>query len=131
MSLAASEKIGEDVSQRNHISASLVTSLVFVGAYLISFTTNSSGNVALSAVIASNIAFMLTPCLLIVGIKAIRIIPFKLGLLGLLITIAIIIIMFLPFSSALTVLALTGAFFIVIEAIDEWAKEHYSKGENK
>jgi hypothetical protein len=38
--------------------------------------------------------------------------------------------MFLPFSSAPTVLALTGAFFIVIEAIDAWAKEHYSKGEN-
>jgi hypothetical protein len=130
MSLAASERLGEDVSQRNYMTASLVTSLVFIRAYLVTFTTNASGKVSFAAIVANNIAVMLIPCLFVIGLKAIRIIPFKFGLIGLLIVIAIIIIMFLPFSSAPTVLALTGAFFIVIEAIDAWAKEHYSKGEN-
>ena len=130
MSLAAAEKLGEDVSGRNYLSASLITSLVFIFAYLISFTTSASGKVAFAAVVANNISVMLTPCLFVIGIKSIKIMPFKLGLIGLLVSVAVIIIMFLPSSSALTVLALTGAFFTVVENIDAWAKEHYSKGEN-
>jgi hypothetical protein len=130
MSLAAAERLGENVSERNHLTASLVTSLVFIGAYLISFTTSASGKVAFAAVVANNIAVMLTPCLFIIGIRSIKLMPFKLGLIGLLASIAVIIIMFLPSSSALTVLALTGALFTVVENIDAWAKEHYSKGES-
>jgi hypothetical protein len=30
-----------------------------------------------------------------------------------------------------TLLALVGAFSIIIQSIDAWAKEHYGKGENK
>ena len=130
MSLAAAERLGENVSERIHLTASLVTSLVFIGAYLISFTTSASGKVAFAAVVANNIAVMLTPCLFIIGIRSIKLMPFKLGLIGLLASVAVIIIMFLPSSSALTVLALTGALFTVVENIDAWAKEHYSKGES-
>ena len=129
MSLAISERLGENIKSRNQMTTDTVTSLLFVAAYLISFTTSSSGKTALAAVVANNFALMLTPCLVIIGIKALKKMPLMLGIIGLLLSIAVFILIFLPSSSALRVLALTGAFFTVIESIDAWAKEHYSKGD--
>ena len=130
MSLAASERIGEDVTGRNFMSADLVSALVFVIAYITSLSTSASGGVAFAAVVANNIAIILTPCLFVIGLRSLKLMPFKLGIIGLILTGAVIIVIFLSASSAFTILALTGALYTVVVSIDSWAKEHYSKGGN-
>ena len=130
MSLAVSERLGEDIRRRNFMSADVVSALLFIVTYITSFATSASGGISFAAVVASNIAMMLTPCLFIIGLRSLKLMPFRLGLIGLILTGAVIVIIFLPSSSALTVLALTGALYTVVVSVDAWAKDHYSKGDN-
>ena len=112
------------------LTVSLPAAVVFLLSYLLSFATSASGSVSIIAVIGNNLCIMLTPCLLLKGVAALRAIPLKLGFFGLLISGGIII--FLLFSpSLLSILALIGAFFVIIISIDRWAKDFYGKGENK
>lgn len=129
--LTTSERAGDNVKSRNYITCDSAAAVIFVIAYLFSFTTGASGGQSLLAAVGSNVSIILTPCLFIVGLKAIRIMPFRLGLIGLLFSIAVFVLIFISSSSFFTVLALAGACYTLIASVDTWAKNHYSKGESK
>jgi hypothetical protein len=101
-----------------------LSAVLFIIFYILSFTTDASGNVAFISVIAVNLALMLLPGLLIIGIRALTRMIFKLGFIGLILVAAAV---FATFSFSIYVLALIGAAYTVIINIDAWAKNHYSK----
>lgn len=115
----------EDATVTDKLRITTLTALLFIIAHIVSFTTDASGNLSLVAIAASNIALILLPSLIIVSVRAIAALPRKLGIFGLILGIGII---FIVFSSSIYVLALVGTAYTLVTNIDEWAKDHYSKG---
>ena len=109
------------------LTYSTISAIVFIACYVLSFTTDSSGNVAFISTVGANLAFMLLPGLLIIGITALVKMIFKLRLIGLILAAALI---FATFFFSLFILALLGAAYTIIVNIDVWAKDHYSKNNN-
>lgn len=112
---------------KDPITVSCTSALVFLAAYLLSFTTSASNTTSFLGVVALNISLILFPALIAIGFRAMTRLPRKLGFLALIIWIAIILIANSLSASILTVLALIGAFYIVIVHTDSWAKDHYAK----
>ena len=131
ISVTLSERMGYEAPKDNYITADIYTAIVFAAAYLVSFASGASGGTSLAAVVGSNISLMLTPCLFIVGLRSLKLMPYKLGIIGILFSMGTIILIFVSSSSAFTVFAIAGAAYTVINSVDAWAKQHYSKGENK
>ena len=131
MTVSLSEKIGEEPPKDNYITADVCTAAVFLLAYVFSFSSGASSGISIESVVGSNIALMLTPCLFIVGLRSLKMMPYKLGFIGILFSIATIVMLFVAESSAFTVFALAGAIYTLISSTDAWAKRHYNKGENK
>ena len=131
MSVSLSDRFGEEPPKDNYITADVCTAAVFIIAYLFSFSSGASSGVSIESVVGSNIALMLTPCLFVVGLRSLKMMPYKLGIIGLLFSIATIVMLFISESSAFTVFALAGAIYTLISSTDAWAKRHYNKGENK
>ena len=131
ISVTLSERIGEDAPKDNYITADLYTAVIFIIAYLFSFSSGASSGLSIEAVVGSNVALMLTPCLFIVGLRSLKLMPYKFGIIGVLFSIATIVMIFVSESSAFTIFALSGAVYTLINSVDAWAKQHYSKGENK
>ena len=131
MAVSLSDRIGEDAPKDNYITADVCTAAVFILAYVFSFSSGASSGISIESVVGSNIALMLTPCLFVVGLRSLKMMPYKLGFIGLLFSIATIVMLFVSESSAFTVFALAGAIYTLIASTDAWAKQHYKKGENK
>lgn len=112
------------------LTVSVPAAVIFLIAYLLSFATSAEGGLSLVAIVGNNVAIMLIPCLILKGFTALKAIPLRLGFLGLLISGGIIIFI-LSSPSAPSLLALVGAFFVLIVSIDRWAKDHFGKGENQ
>ena len=129
--LSLSARDGEDIKKRCYITCDSTAALLFIVSYLASFTTGASGSTSLLAVIGMNVSIILTPCLFIVGLKAVKAMPLRLGFVGLLLSIAVFLLVFMSSASVFTVFSLAGACYILIAAVDKWAKKHYSKGESK
>ena len=113
------------------LTVSVSAAIVFIVSYILSFTTDSHGNISLTAIVGGNLAVILAPVLFITGLSAIKSLPKKFGLFGFIIMIALFILIFSMFSQLPIILALIGAFSIIFINVDSWAKEHYGKGENK
>lgn len=112
------------------LTVSVPAAVIFLVAYLLSFATSAEGGLSIIAIIGNNVAIMLTPCLILKGIAALKALPLRLGFWGILISGGIIIFILLS-PSALSLLALVGAFFVLIVSIDRWAKDHFGKGDNQ
>lgn len=110
------------------ISVSTVTALVFIGAHVLSFTSGPNTSTPLVAIAATNLCMILCPCLIYQAMNAFKALLIKLGLLGLLICGALFACAFFITPSPMLVIALIGAFYTIIVAVDVWAKDHYSKG---
>ena len=113
------------------LTVSVSAAIVFIVAYILSFSTDSHGNISLTAIVGGNLSIILAPVLFITGFSAIKSLPKRFGLFGLIIMIVLLILIFAMFSQLPIILALTGAFSIIFKNVDSWAKEHYGKGENK
>lgn len=113
------------------LTVSVSAAIVFIVAYILSFSTDSHGNVSLTAIVGGNLSIILAPVLFITGFSAIKSLPKRFGLFGIIIMIVLLILIFAMFSQLPIILALTGAFSIIFKNVDSWAKEHYGKGENK
>ncbi len=112
------------------LTVSVPAAIVFMISYLLSFATSAAGGVSIIAVIGNNLCLMLMPCLILKGFAALKALPLKLGFWGILIAGGLIL--FFIFSPSLpSLLALLGAFFVLVVSIDRWAKDHYGKGEQK
>jgi hypothetical protein len=110
------------------ISVSTVTAIVFIGAHVCSFTSGPNTSTPLTAIVATNLCLILCPCLIYKAMQGFKALLIKLGILGLLICGALIACAFFITTSPLLVIALIGAFYTIIAAVDAWAKDHYSKG---
>jgi hypothetical protein len=115
------------------LTASVTGALVFIIAHILTYTTSSSGGISLAAVIGANLCYILMPLLALKGYEAFKLMIEKFFLFGLIaatgIAIAIFVLSSLTSSSALIMVALLGALYVVIAEIDKWAKEYYGKGE--
>ena len=118
-------------SKNIRITVSAHAAWIFIVAYILSFTTDSSNMISFTANVGLNICIMLLPCLVYVGFSAISALPKRLGLLGLILWGGVIMLIFMSSSSFLFVFALIGAIYIAIRNLDAWAKDHYSKGDKK
>ena len=110
------------------ITASVAAALVYIAAYICSFTTGASSAPSFVAVVAGNISFILLPLLLCVGFGFMASLPRRLGFLAVLAWIGAAAASYLLSSSIIDIIALVGAFYTLIVSIDLWAGEHYSKG---
>lgn len=115
--------------EMTRITVSVPAALIFVIAYVLSFATSAAGEISLAAVIGNNLCLMLMPCLLLKGLEAFRALLLRLGFFGLLIVAGLIAFMVSAFNSLPMLLALIGAFFVIIVSVDIWAKGFYGKGE--
>lgn len=113
------------------ISVSTVAALLFVVAHIISFTTDASNNTTFIAVVFGNVSFMLVPGLALVGITAVMNLNKKLGILSFIVFALLIFVLFNAASSFFILIALIGAFSVIVRSIDSWAKEFYGKGDNQ
>ncbi len=112
------------------MTASAVSAGVFVLAHVFSFTTDASANVSFVAIVATNLYTMLAPLFIYMGLTTALELPRRHGFAGILLSGIIVIAAFTIPSSFITILALVGAFAVIIAQVDRWAKEHYGKGEN-
>lgn len=110
------------------IKASVAAALVYVAAYICSFTTGASSAPSFVAVVAGNIGFMLLPLLLCVGFGFMTSLPRKIGVLALAAWLGAGAVAYLLSSSLIDIIALVGAFYTLLVSIEAWAGEHYSKG---
>ena len=65
------------------------------------------------------------------GIRAIKTAPKKFGAKGALLSMALIVVLVLLLTVEPLILPLVGAIYIILGAIDLWAKDFYGKGENQ
>ncbi|MBE6684900.1 MAG: hypothetical protein E7592_04550 [Ruminococcaceae bacterium] len=113
------------------LSVSTVAALLFLIAHIMSFTTDASNNTTFIAVVFGNVSFMLVPALALAGITAIKNFSKKLGILSLIIFALLIFVLFNATSSFFILIALIGAFYVLVTSIDSWAKDFYGKGDNQ
>jgi hypothetical protein len=113
------------------ISMSVISALIFIIAFVASYTTDGAGNRVMISAVADNICLILLPGLMAVGFDMMKSLPNKIGLwIAMLAWIAIIILTIITGTSFMLALAFTGAAYTVVIRIGDWAKDHYSKGEN-
>ena len=117
--------------ETTRITVSATAALVFIVSYVLSFATSAAGSISIAAVVGNNVCLILMPCLLLKGLEALKALPFKLGFFGLLIAAGLIAFMISVAASLPMLLALIGAFFVLIVSVDAWAKGFYGKGEGK
>lgn len=109
------------------ISVSSATALVFLASHVLSYTSGASYAPSFIAVVSGNLSLILLPALLCIGFRIMGDLPKKIGFLAVIIWIVAVIIANALSASILTVLALIGAFYIILVRTDAWAKDHYAK----
>lgn len=119
--------------EQNKMTASPEAAAIFIGAFILSYTTGASGGISLIAVVGVNLCLMLMPILVILGFDAMQHLIERYFFFGILMAAGLMISTFLLSSlastSVLNLLALIGAFYVVILHVGQWAKEHFGKGE--
>lgn len=129
--LQTQEALSEEHSEKNVVSVSAVTALLFIIAHVMSFTTDAANDTAFIAVVFGNISLMLLPALALVGMAAISGLNKRLGILSVFVFALLIFVLFSATSSFFILIALVGAFAIILRSIDSWAKDFYGKGDNQ
>lgn len=113
------------------VTLNVFASAVFFLALVLSFAQDPFGETSMVATVALNLCIILSPALILTAFEAIRWLPTKLGIIGLILAGALIVFVLISLSSFPLIIPLIGAAFIIIRSVDDWAKEHYKKGENK
>ena len=115
-------------SAKEPISVSCTAALVFLVAHLLSFTTSASNTTSFVGIVSLNVSIILLPALLCIGARALIVkLPKKIGILAIAAWIAIFLISNSVQTSIITILALIGAFYIILVRVEAWAKDHYAK----
>ena len=110
------------------IKASVFAALVYLAAYICSFTSSPSSMPSFFAAASRNLGLVLLPLLLCVGFTFLKSIPRKIGFFSILAWLGVVGVAYLLQSSVVDIIALVGAFYTIIVNIDLWAETHYSKG---
>ena len=117
--------------QTSKLTVGILPSAIFIIALILSFSLDPYNGTSIVAVVSSNICTILFPALLLMALEAIRFLPTRLGPIGLILSGLLILAMIVGLFSFPMLIPLIGAFYVIVRAIDGWAKEHYSKGENQ
>jgi hypothetical protein len=113
------------------VTVSVTAAVIFAVASILSFSLDSSNNLSIVGVVSGNICLALAPGLTLMGFRAVKELPKRLGRLGIILSIALALaILFLTLTYP-TFIAVVGAIYVVALAIDAWAKKFYSKGDNQ
>jgi len=112
-------------------SVSAVTALLFLISHIMSFTTDAANKTTFLAVVFGNVSFMLIPALALVGMASIASLNKKIGILSVFVFAFLIFVLFNATSSFFILVALIGAFAVILRNIDSWAKDYYGKGDNR
>lgn len=115
----------------SELTLNVFTSAVFIAALVLTFAKDPLGEASMVATVALNLCIILSPALVLTAFEALRWLPTKLGIIGLILDGALIVFVLISLSSFPLIIPLIGAAFIIIKCADDWAKEHYKKGENK
>ena len=118
-------------SAMTDVTVSCTAAAIFLAAHIFSLMSGSSYAPSFVSVVAQNISLALLPALLWIGFSKIMALPRKIGFLALVVWVGLVFAAGAMSASIVTVLALIGTFYTIIVRIDLWAKDHYSKGENK
>ena len=118
-------------SSSTPVSVSCTAALIFLAAHIFSFTSGASHAPSFIAIAAENISLVLLPALLLVGWDKVSALPKRIGFLAIAVWIGIVLAANALSASLLSVLALIGAFCIILARTDTWARDHYRKGEDQ
>ncbi len=113
------------------LTVSVAASAIFAVAHVMSFAVDSTNRLSVAATVCANLCIALAPGLAIMGIQAIKALPRRLGVKGVLISIAIVAAVIFLFAASPLLLPLVGAIYVIMGAIDLWAKDFYGKGESQ
>ncbi len=114
-----------------NLTVSVAASAIFASAHVMSFAVDSTNRISITGIVCANICIALAPGLAMMGIKAIKALPLRFGIKGVLISIAIVAAVIFLFAASPLLLPLVGAIYVIIGAVDLWAKDFYGKGERQ
>ena len=125
--------LGFDRARKEKLFVSLECALIYVIGFILSYTTGASGGISLVAVVSTNLCMMLMILFVILGFDAMQHLVEKLHLIGVLVAAGLLLSTFflssLASASVLSLLALIGAFYVVIINIGQRATDYFGKGE--
>ena len=113
------------------LSVSISAAAIFSLSFVLSFALDSANRSSLLAVICTNVCIILAPGLALMGVRAIKAAPKRFGAGGVLLSFALTLAIAILFIASPLLLSLVGAIYIILRAIDLWAKDFYGKGENQ
>lgn len=113
------------------LSVSISAAAIFSLSFVLSFALDSANRSSLLAVICTNVCIVLAPGLALMGVRAIKAAPKRFGAGGVLLSFALTLAIAILFIASPLLLSLIGAIYIILRAIDLWAKDFYGKGENQ
>ena len=113
------------------LTVSVMASFVFTLAFIMSFSLDSFNQTSIVAVVSTNICIALTPAFFIMSLRAVKALPKRLGIIGLLLAAALTFTVMFFFTASPFILPLVGAIYVILGAVDTWAKDFYGKGAKK
>ena len=113
------------------LTVSVTASFVFTLAFIMSFSLDSFNQTSIVAVVSTNICIALTPAFFIMSLRAVKALPKRLGIIGLLLAAALTFTVMFFFTASPFILPLVGAIYVILGAVDTWAKDFYGKGAKK
>lgn len=114
-------------AKTSKVRMSTVSAVIFIAAYIFSFTTDSAGQIDIVGTVAENLRLILTPGMMLMGIDALGAIMRRLRLAGFLVILLIIGAFMWLSSYVALILSALGAIYLIVRATDTWATEHYKK----
>ena len=128
LSIYAQEGLDIFITEKSkRISMSVMSAVVFVVAYVLSLSTDVSGNTDMLGAVGANLRLILTPGLFLCGTESVAMLTKKAKAGGCLLFIGLILLFVLLSAYIFLIIAAVGAIHIIVKAIDSWAKDHYSK----
>lgn len=117
------------------LTASAVSALIYIIAHVLTYTTGASGGTTVIAAVGANLCYILLPLYVLKGYEAFKFLLEKFYFWGMIAAIGIAIAVFMfssaSSSSVFVLIALVGAFYVIISEIEKWAKDHYGKAEQR
>lgn len=113
------------------LTVSVAAAFVFAIAFILSFSLDSFNQASIVAVVATNICIALTPAFFMMSLKAVKALPRRLGAIGLILAAALTFAVMFFFTASPFILPLVGAIYVILGAVDTWAKDFYGKGAKK
>lgn len=108
------------------INMSIYAACIFPLSYILSLSTDVSGNATLLGVVTKNLFIILVPGLFISGLSSVGDMLKKKRGIGVLLVLVLALAAFMLRQYIIEIVAAFGAVYIIITNIDAWAQKHYA-----